>query len=385
MLKTNFMRKLYLFVSILLCISLSHAQTFTGSGGIIPSDGTPAYYTIVPTSLAGSILTKNFGVREVSININHTNVSDLEVSLVSPDGTTVRLAYANGGSSDNYTNTRFDDFASTPVQEGSAPFNGSYKPYEMLGYVNNGQAGYGTWKLYVKDLNPLAYNGMCISWSLTFGPGATAPTEFTSSNLPIIFIDTEGQPIPDDPKIAAGMKIINNGPGERNYITDNPEYEGVIGIEVRGSSSQMFPKKSYGLETWDIQGNSIDTSLMGMPSESDWILNANYTDKSFLRNVMAYQVWQNMGHYATRYQFCELLLNGQYQGIYIFSEKIKRNKNRVDIAKLKPDQNTGDELTGGYIFKVDKQTGSGGSGWTSIYPPSANPYGQTIFFQYEYP
>ena len=96
----------------------------------------------------------------------------------------------------------------------------------------------------------------------------------------------------------------------------------------------MFPKKSYGFESWDALGNSIDTSFLGMPSESDWILNANYTDKSFLRNVMAYQVWQNMGHYATRYHFVELILNGQYQGIYIFSEKIKRDKNRAGYCQI---------------------------------------------------
>jgi len=379
------MRKPFLLISLLFSFFIANAQTFTGSGGLIPADGTPAYYSIVPTSLAGSILTKNFGVLTVCINLNHPNVSDLEVALISPDGTKVMLSYANGGDGNNYTNTCFSDKAGTPVNEGSAPFSGSYKPEEMLGYVNNGQTGFGTWQLSVTDLNPWAHNGMFINWSITFGPDATAPLEFTSSNLPIVIIDTEIQPIPDDPKIPGVMKIINNGPGIRNYLTDAPEFDGTIGIEVRGSSSQMFPKKSYGLETWDIQGNSVDTSLMGMPSESDWILNANYTDKSFLRNVMAYQVWENMGHYATRYEFCELMLNGQYKGIYIFSEKIKRDKDRVNIAKLNPDQNTGDQLTGGYIFKVDKQTGSGGSGWTSSYAPSANPNGQTIFFQYEYP
>jgi hypothetical protein len=209
--------------------------------------------------------------------------------------------------------------------------------------------------------------------------------EFTSSDLPIVVIDTHGQWIPDNPKIPAGLKIYNNGAGQRNYLTDIPQFDGYSGIEIRGSSSQMFPKKSYGLESWDVLGNSIDTSFLGMPSESDWILNANYTDKSFLRNVMAYQVWQNMGHYATRYHFVEMILNGQYQGIYIFSEKIKRDKNRLNIAKLSIDQNTGDEVTGGYIFKVDKQTGSGGAGWISSYLPSVSTIGQKIFFQYEYP
>lgn len=212
------------------------------------------------------------------------------------------------------------------------------------------------------------------------------PTEFTSSNLPIVVINTNnGAVIPDDPKIPAKLKIYNKGAGQRNYLTDVPQFDGNIGIEIRGSSSQMFPKKSYGFESWDLLGNSIDVSFLGMPAESDWILNANYTDKSLVRNVMAYQVWQNLGHYATRYQFVEVILNGQYEGIYIFSEKIKRDKNRVNISKISTTENSGDEVTGGYIFKIDKQTGSGGSGWNSSYLPSASSNGQKIFFQYEYP
>ena len=214
---------------------------------------------------------------------------------------------------------------------------------------------------------------------------AFVPTLFTSANLPIVLIDTYGQTIPDSPKIPAGLKIIDNGPGVRNNLTDPPTFDGYSGIEIRGSSSQMFPKKSYGIETRDDLGASLDTSLLGMPAENDWILNANYSDKSLLRNVLAYQVWRNMGYYSARYRFVEVVLNGQYIGVYIFSEKIKRDKNRLDIAKLSPDQNSGDVLTGGYIFKIDKTTGSGGPGWTSTYPPYAHPYGQTIFFQYEYP
>jgi subtilisin-like proprotein convertase family protein len=379
------MQKFYLLCFLVLGSFAVKAQTFTGNGAVIPADGTPAYSTIVPGYLTASTLDTNFGVVSVCVNIYHTNDADLEVALIAPDGTMVMLSYANGGDGNNFIGTCFDDKVETPIANGSAPFEGSFRPNGTLGNVNNGHAGYGTWQLYVHDLNPWSDNGNFQSWSITFGPHAPAPFTFTSSNLPIVIIDTYGQPIPDDPKIPAWLKIINNGPGVRNYMTDTAEFEGHSGIEVRGSSSQSFPKKSYGLETWDGLGNSIDTSLLGMPSESDWILNANYTDKSLMRNTMAYQVWQNMGYYATRYQFCEVMLNGQYQGIYIFSEKIKRDKNRVDIAKLDPDENTGDNLTGGYIIKIDKQTGSGGAGWTSSYPPSANPYGQTIFFQYDYP
>jgi hypothetical protein len=147
----------------------------------------------------------------------------------------------------------------------------------------------------------------------------------------------------------------------------------------------MFPKKSYGFETWDIFGQEIDTSLLGMPAESDWILNANYSDKTLCRNILAYQSFMNLDHYATRYRFVELVINNEYLGVYVFSEKIKRNKNRVDIAKLLPEEISGDELTGGYIVKIDKSTGSGGDGWVSPFYPPVSPSGQFIFFQYDYP
>lgn len=208
---------------------------------------------------------------------------------------------------------------------------------------------------------------------------------FTSSNLPIVVINTHGLVIQDDPKIKVDLGIIDNGPGVRNYLTDPYAFSGYCGIEIRGSSSQSFPKKSYGFETWNALSQSIDTTLLGMPSESDWILNANYSDKTFCRNTLAYQTWMNMGHYATRYKHVELVINGVYQGIYIFSEKIKRDKNRVNISKLKPTDLTGDAVSGGYIIKIDKTTGSGGAGWNSEFLPSSHPSGQTIYFQYEYP
>jgi hypothetical protein len=85
------------------------------------------------------------------------------------------------------------------------------------------------------------------------------PVVFTSSNLPIIVITTNGgQTIPDDPKIRATMGVIDNGPGNRNNLTDAfNNYSGYIDIETRGESSQMFPKKSYSVETVDAVGENI--------------------------------------------------------------------------------------------------------------------------------
>lgn len=197
----------------------------------------------------------------------------------------------------------------------------------------------------------------------------------STSDLPIIIINTQGQAIPNEPKIVASMSIIDNGAGKRNALSDKPAYSGKIGIEQRGSTSrQLFPKKPYGFELRDSSGvNSVNASILGMPAESDWVLNATYNDKTLLRDVMTYQIYRQISRfYASRYRFCEVIINDQYQGIYIVMEKIKRDKNRVDIANIKPEDISGDQVTGGYILKIDKTEGSLSRTWTSPYRSSSN-------------
>ena len=191
---------------------------------------------------------------------------------------------------------------------------------------------------------------------------------FTSSNLPIIIISTNNVSIPDEPKIPGTMKIIDNGPGEINHITDPGNvYDGNIGIEIRGSYSASLPQKPYAVETRDITQNDTAVSLFGFPEESDWVLLANYNDKVFMRNALAFKLFNEMGQYASRTRFCEVTVNGIYQGIYVFGEKIKRDDGRVDIAKLDPDENSGEPLTGGYIFKIDYWDNQ--NSWKSPYHP----------------
>jgi hypothetical protein len=211
--------------------------------------------------------------------------------------------------------------------------------------------------------------------------------EFTSSNLPIIVIDTDGGTIVDDPKIVADMGIIDNGPGNRNNVEDPfNAYDGKIAIEIRGSSSQMFPKKQYGIElrAEDGEGDN-EQSLFGMPEEGDWILFAPYNDKTLMRDALAYKLARDMGNYASRSKYFELVLNGEYMGVYVFLEKVKRGSDRVDINKLNEDETSGDDLTGGYILKIDKTTGGDEGGFFStISPPNAS-HGQKTYFQWEYP
>ena len=158
------------------------------------------------------------------------------------------------------------------------------------------------------------------------------PLIFTTSNLPIVVINTNGQTIVDDPRIVCDMGIIDNGFGFINSINDPfNDYNGKISIEYRGSSSQSFPKKPYALETQDLLGNNNNVSLLGMPVENDWILYAPYSDKSLMRNFLTFDLGRKMGNYSPRTVYCELVVNGSYEGIYILMEKIKRDNKLKDL------------------------------------------------------
>lgn len=207
-----------------------------------------------------------------------------------------------------------------------------------------------------------------------------------SSNLPIIQIETNGFQISDEPKIAAQMTISYNGAGKTTTLTDKPTvYNGKIGIEYRGSSSQSFPKKPYGIELWNSKNEDTTASILGWPKEADYVLFTSYNEKSLMHNALTMRIAREMGMYASRTHYVELFLNGQYEGVYVLMEKVKRDKGRVDIEKLEPDENTGNDLTGGYIIKIDKGTGTNYGSWFSAYRPIGSTANARIEYFYEYP
>ena len=197
--------------------------------------------------------------------------------------------------------------------------------------------------------------------------------ELTSSNLPIVVIETDGGiDIPDEPKVLGNMRIIWHQDGSRNYMSDidNPEflnYNGRIGIETRGSTSQVLSKKPYGLTT--LQADNVtnnNVSILGMPKENDWVLNSLAYDQTGMRDVLAYELSESLGQYAPRRVYCEVLVNGDYRGLYVFMEKIKADKGRVNIEKMDSQCNSYPEITGGYIIKADKADPDEPVAWSMI-------------------
>jgi subtilisin-like proprotein convertase family protein len=358
--------KIILLLFLTALTSISFTQTFTGGGGPI-NDYQTTTIPIVVSGLPTTIDTTNFGLETVCFTINHTYVSDLTVAIVAPDGTVVQLFSGIGGGGQNFTSTCLNTAANNSLASGNAPFSGNFRPVGQMGLVNNGSNPNGTWSFQVYDSYG-ADQGNVVNVAFSFGANPASFFSLTSSLLPIIAINTNGNTIADDPKVMADMKIIYNGPGIRNYITDTTtDYEGTIGIEYRGNYSASLPQKPYAFETWDSLGNTINASILGMPAENDWLLIANYNDKSFARNILPFHFFYEMGHYSVRSKLVDVVLDGVYQGIYLLCEKIKRDVNRVNIANLNPTEITAPDMTGGYMLKIDYWDNS--NSWQLNYSP----------------
>lgn len=213
---------------------------------------------------------------------------------------------------------------------------------------------------------PLTMSDGNVGWTWrvegeTVVEGVDAASLYAQSDLPIVIIDTNGQEIVDEPKITATMHIIEDAEGALNRPDPaDAAFTSPIGIETRGNSSQTFPKKSWSVELWDQAGEGVDAELLGMPEEEDWVLYGPWMDRSLVRNVFGYGIWADMGWYAPRGRFCEVYLRNDpavsivesYEGLYVLTERIKRDGDRVDIESLDETHTAEPEITGGYLLEI---------------------------------
>lgn len=213
---------------------------------------------------------------------------------------------------------------------------------------------------------PVTMSGGTAGWSWYMNEGeivegTTSAHLYARSNLPVVVIDTGVTPIPDEPKIDATMYIIDNQDGTPNRpALEDAQFSTPIGIERRGNSTQTFPKASWSLELRDEAGDGVDAELLGMPAEEDWILYGPWMDRSLVRNVVGYGVWADLGYYAPRTRFCEVYLVDErgetpvnaYEGVYVMTERIKRDGDRVDITRLEPEDIEEPAISGGYLLEI---------------------------------
>jgi hypothetical protein len=204
-----------------------------------------------------------------------------------------------------------------------------------------------------------------------------------TSDLPVIILHNYGGgSVPtsiDQPVLVQafeplyGVTSLTNAPGLVS--------RGVF--HLRGSSTLGYPKGSFFLETHEEDEFPRNVDLLGLPKESDWVLYApNNFEPILINNAVAHELSRQMGEYSSRTRFAVVFLNtgggtvtmANYNGIYVLEEKIKVDKNRVDIDRLQPEHVAEPEVTGGYLLSVDRadpgtsQMSAGGQSFNHLSP-----------------
>ena len=266
---------------------------------------------------------------------------------------------------------------SKPSGSFSSSFSITIKPAtegEIVRYTTNGSLPNSSSKSYTTPIRITKSTLVCARCFTEEGHGGPPATQEYlqiasnarkfSSNLPVIVIENfKGGTIGSDPYKDAYMSIYEPGEDGRTNLMDGPTLDTRVGIKIRGSSTQGRAKKAFTVEARDDFGEDKDISPLAMSEESDWILYAAYNfDRALIRNALIYELSNQIGRYAVRTRFCEVFVNtnggalsyNDYVGVYSFMEKIKRDKNRVDITRISPEDTAEPEVTGGYMFKIDR-------------------------------
>jgi hypothetical protein len=205
------------------------------------------------------------------------------------------------------------------------------------------------------------------------GPVATeiylrvdADTQSFTSHLPIILIHTfESGPLDSYgiEYVPAALQVLEPTSGT-SRIVGRAALDARIGIHVRGATSRNLPKKQYAVELrGDDEDTDADRPLLGLPSNSDWVLSDNVAyDRALIRNALAFALSNRIGRYAPRTRFAEVFLvddggdvqAGNFLGFFTVIEKIGRDPEHVDVSRLPESAARVPAITGGFILRIDK-------------------------------
>lgn len=182
------------------------------------------------------------------------------------------------------------------------------------------------------------------------------------THLPLVVIDTGGQEIPGEPiseeepspdvgeendyEYTAGTLApdgsttipcqvqVMDGDDSNHHLTDEPSMELTAQIRIRGNTSRFFDKKGYLLNITEEDGvSNQDVSMLGMSPHHEWALHGPFLDKTLIRNYMWYNIAGEFMDYAPNVRFCEVVINGEYQGLYAMVETITNGESgRLDMS-----------------------------------------------------
>ena len=190
------------------------------------------------------------------------------------------------------------------------------------------------------------------------------------THLPLISIDTGARQIPGAgivgengeklgfvtttpegaDRITAKMAVMDSET-EYNHTSDQPVISSEIVIHARGNSSRYFDKLGYRIKLIGSEGNANPQTLLGMDAHHEWALHGPFLDKTLIRNYMWYNISGEIMDYAPSVRFCELVINGEYMGIYVLTELIGKGDNG---ARLNLSVNAKKNTFSGYLLRLDR-------------------------------
>jgi hypothetical protein len=168
--------------------------------------------------------------------------------------------------------------------------------------------------------------------------------------VPVIRITTEnGAPVVDKKNYIKGTVVIEDPAG---MYWDTPRLELKMtkdGIRGRGNTTWDMPKKPYKMKF------DSKVSIFGLGEDKEWVILANYADKTLLRNVVAMKLSEIVGMPWTPAMLpVEVYMNGSYLGCYTFSEHKKVSEHRVNLDIVGESDNSGDAVTGDYYMEIEQ-------------------------------
>ena len=181
------------------------------------------------------------------------------------------------------------------------------------------------------------------------------------SDLPVLVITTFGKTPTESVNTVVALSLFEPRNGVTR-VTGIPEFTARGGIKIRGSSSAGLAKKQYALQWTDEYNQDLEQSVLGMPSESEWVLYApNNFEPVCIHNPFMHQLARDIGEYSPRTRFVEVFMNklgplatNQYEGLYVLTEKIGVGGGRIPGPKLQPEDTTVPDITGPYVMKIDR-------------------------------
>lgn len=189
------------------------------------------------------------------------------------------------------------------------------------------------------------------------------------THLPLVIIDTGGQEIPGAPNgeeddygeelyttaedgtdfINVQVAVIDNQDGN-NHPSDTPDFTTASQFRIRGHASRHFEKSPYLLKFINEDGEDNPISVMGMGAHNEWVLNGPYLDKSLIRNYLCYNLAGEIMEYAPNVRYCELIVDGDYRGLYLMLESITSG----DDCRLNLRSDVRDSSITGYLLRLDR-------------------------------